>query len=359
MPETTTDIDTTLRGLHADFSQIVTRFVRAQVDVLTDISPDLLPLLDTLEDLLDGGKKLRPTFAYWGWRSAGGKEDGPILTASAALEFLQACALIHDDVMDGSDTRRGKPAAHRRLASMHRSRGYLGSSEDFGVGSAILLGDLCLSWSDELLMASGLDTAALTAAKPIFDEMRTELMAGQYLDLLEQVRGDYSLDSALKVARFKSAKYTVERPLHIGAAAAGAGPSHLERLSAFGIPLGEAFQLRDDMLGVFGDPQETGKPAGDDLREGKRTALVAIAWERADAFQRDLLRRHLGDPAITPSMVDALRDVLTATGARAAVEQMIDERTQACMSVIGGMDLDDATRAAFERLLVLATRRSA
>ncbi len=359
MPETTADTDAHLRELRTEFGDIVSGFVREQVGVLTAISSDLLPLLDTLEDLLDGGKRLRPTFAYWGWRSAGGAEDGPILTAAAALEFLQACALIHDDVMDGSDTRRGKPAAHRRLASMHRSHGYLGSSEDFGVGSAILLGDLCLSWSDELLMASGLDTTALAAAKPLFDEMRTELMAGQYLDLLEQVRGDYNLDSALQVARFKSAKYTVERPLHIGAAAAGAGPEHLERLTEFGIPLGVAFQLRDDMLGVFGDPQETGKPAGDDLREGKRTALVAIAWANADAVQQDLLRRHLGDPAITAAMVDELRSVITDTGARAAVEAMIDERFEQCSTVVRDMDIDGPTRAAFERLLVLATRRSA
>ncbi|MFN8183478.1 MAG: polyprenyl synthetase family protein [Candidatus Nanopelagicales bacterium] len=359
MPETVADIDVLLADLRDQFAATVDRFVRDQVGVLTAISTDLLPLLDTLEDLLDGGKRLRPTFTYWGWRSAGGPPDGSIVTAAAALEFLQACALIHDDVMDGSDTRRGKPAAHRRLASMHRSNGYLGSPEDFGVGSAILLGDLCLSWSDELLMASGLDTSALAAAKPIFDEMRTELMAGQYLDLLEQVRGEYDLDNALVVARYKSAKYTVERPLHIGAAAAGAGASHLQALSDFGIPVGEAFQLRDDMLGVFGDPQETGKPAGDDLREGKRTALIALTWSRADAVQRDLLRRHLGDPAITPAMVDQLREVITDTGARAAVEAMIDQRAEAAASVVAAMHLDDTTRTAFERLLVLATRRSA
>ncbi len=358
MPETVADIDVLLADLRAQFGDTVDQFVRDQVGVLTAISTDLLPLLDTLKDLLDGGKRLRPTFAYWGWRSAGGRPDGPILTAAAALEFLQACALIHDDVMDGSDTRRGKPAAHRRLASMHRSHGYLGSPEDFGVGSAILLGDLCLSWSDELLMASGLDTPALAAAKPIFDEMRTELMAGQYLDLLEQVRGEYDLDNALVVARYKSAKYTVERPLHIGAAAAGADAAHLQALTDFGIPVGEAFQLRDDMLGVFGDPQETGKPAGDDLREGKRTALIALTWSRADAMQRDLLRRHLGDPAITGAMVDQLRDVITDTGARAAVETMIDQRAEAAATVVAAMDLDDTTRTAFDRLLVMATRRS-
>jgi geranylgeranyl diphosphate synthase type I len=359
MQDTTVDIYALLRDLRTDFGEIVSGFVRERVEVLTAISADLMPLIDTLEDLLDGGKRLRPTFAYWGWRSAGGDPQGPILTAAAALEFLQACALVHDDVMDGSDTRRGKPAAHRRLASMHRSHGYLGSPEDFGVGSAILLGDLCLSWSDEMLMASGLRDDQLQAAKPIFDEMRTELMAGQYLDLLEQVRGQFDLDSALTVARYKSAKYTVERPLHIGAAAAGADTAHLDQLTDFGIPLGEAFQLRDDLLGVFGDPQETGKPAGDDLREGKRTALVAIAWQNADAVQQDLLRRGLGDPAITADMVDKLRAVIADTGARSSVETMIDERFAHCSEVIAGMDLDPITRQAFERLTVLATRRSA
>jgi len=359
MPETTAEVDGQLNDLRIDFGEIVSGFLRNQVGKLSDISADLLPLLDTLAGLMEGGKRLRPTFAYWGWRSAGGAPHGPILTAAAALEFLQAGALIHDDVMDGSDTRRGKPAAHRQLASMHRSHGYLGSSEDFGVGSAILLGDLCLTWSDELFMASGLGSHALTAAKPLFDEMRTEVMAGQYLDLLEQVRGDYNLDNALLVARYKTAKYTVERPLQVGAAAAGADPAHLHRLTAFGIPLGVAFQLRDDLLGVFGDPQQTGKPAGDDLREGKRTALVALAWANADAVQRDLLRRHLGDPAITPTTVDELRTAITDTGARAAVESMIDERYERSSAVLEDMEIDGATRAAFERLLVLATRRNA
>ncbi|MEZ5185867.1 MAG: polyprenyl synthetase family protein [Candidatus Nanopelagicales bacterium] len=359
MPETTSDIDGALHALRCEFGTIVSDFMREQVAVLIGISADLLPLLDALEDLLDGGKRLRPTFAYWGWRSAGGSVDGPILTAAAALELLQACALIHDDVMDGSDTRRGKPAAHRRLASMHRSRGYLGSSEDFGVGSAILLGDLCLSWSDQMFMASGLSDDSRAAAKPIFDEMRTELMAGQYLDLLEQVRGQFDLDSALKVARYKSSKYTVERPLHIGAAAAGANSEHLASLSAFGVPLGEAFQLRDDLLGVFGDPQETGKPAGDDLREGKRTALVAIAWANADPLQQDLLRRHLGDPAITAATVESLRQVIADTGARSAVEAMIDERFEQSSEVVSSMNLDPVTRQSFERLIVLATQRSA
>ena len=200
-----------------------------------------------------------------GWRSAGAihRADPDRGGRPGVPAGLRAGARRRDGRFD---TWRANPA-HRRLVSMHRPT-VTWDPEDFGVGSAILLGDLCLSWSDEMLMASGLRDDQLQAAKPIFDEMRTELMAGQYFDLLEQVRGQFDLDSALTVARYKSAKYTVERPAH-RAAAAGADTAHLDQLTDFGIPLGEAFQLRDDLLGVFGDPQETGKPAGDDLgRQG-------------------------------------------------------------------------------------------
>jgi geranylgeranyl diphosphate synthase type I len=201
--------------------------------------------------------------------------------------------------MDGSDTRAGLPAVHRRFASLHRAEGWTGDPESFGTGAAILLGDLCLSWSDQMLATCGMPDGPLLAARGVFDEMRTELMGGQYLDLLEQARGGGSVERALRVARYKSAKYTIEKPLHLGAALAGAEQAVLDGYSGYGLPLGEAFQLRDDVLGVFGDPAETGKPAGDDLREGKRTALVALALERASAAQAAAVRRHLGDPHLT------------------------------------------------------------
>jgi geranylgeranyl diphosphate synthase type I len=258
--------------------------------LLASVSPDMEPLVSALRDLLSGGKRLRPAFAYWGWRGSSQtdereKWDAGVVQAVTGLEFLQACALIHDDVMDGSDTRRGLPAAHRRFAGLHRGEQWLGSPESFGVGAAILLGDLCLSWADEVMLTADLPREALVRAKAIYDEMRSELMAGQYLDLLEQACGGGSVDRALQVVRYKSAKYTIERPLHIGAALAGAPASVFAAYSGYGLPLGEAFQLRDDILGVFGDPEQTGKPAGDDLREGKRTVLVAIANERADETQ--------------------------------------------------------------------------
>ena len=268
--------------------------------MLEAVSEDLAPLADALVQLLAGGKRLRPAFCYWGHRAAGGADGEAIVNAAAALELFQACAIVHDDVMDGSDTRRGQPAAHRRFAALHRSRDWHGDPEAFGEGAAILLGDLCLSWSDEMLATSGFGPDELARGDRVFAEMRSELMGGQYLDLLEQARGGGSVERALRVARYKSAKYTIEKPLHLGAALAGGGQEVLDGFSGYGLPLGEAFQLRDDLLGVFGDPAQTGKPAGDDLREGKRTALVAMALEAADDAQAELVRTPPRRPAPGP-----------------------------------------------------------
>lgn len=295
-----------------------------QMTLLDSVSDDLAVLSDSLVEFLSGGKRLRPAFAYWGWRGAGGADCEEAVHAAASLELLQACALIHDDVMDGSDTRRGLPSAHRRFATVHRGNRWLGSPEAFGIGAAILLGDLCLSWADELLMNSGLPADALRRGKSVYDIMRTELMAGQYLDLLEQANGGGSVERAMRVVRYKSAKYTIERPLHLGGALAGADDTLMKAYSDYGLPLGEAFQLRDDILGVFGDPAETGKPAGDDLREGKRTVLVALAVERATPKDAATLQRRLGDPALDAEGIAALRHIITETGALHEVELMID-----------------------------------
>ena len=280
------------------------------------------------------------------------------LRAAAALEFLQACALIHDDVMDGSDTRRGMPSAHHRFAMLHRGSEWLGSPEAFGVGAAILLGDLCLSWADEMLLTSGVPSERLAAAKGVYDEMRTELMAGQYLDLLEQARGGGSVERAMRVVRFKSAKYTIERPLHMGAALAGAGPEILAAYSGYGLPLGEAFQLRDDVLGVFGDPGETGKPAGDDLREGKRTVLIATAMARATPAQAAQIRRHLGDPGLDANGVALLREVIADTGALDHAEQLITSLTDQALAALDSVSLQTPAPEVLAGLAYAATRRS-
>jgi geranylgeranyl diphosphate synthase type I len=330
-------------------------FVAERGSVLETMGPELGPLVAALTDFLAGGKRLRPAFCFWGFLGAGGADGDQLVVAAASLELFQACAIIHDDVMDGSDTRRGKPAVHKRFAALHGVEGWNGSPDTFGNGAAILLGDLCLAWSDEMLVSSGLLSPP---ARRVFDGMRAELMAGQYLDLLEQVRADGTLASALRVARYKAAKYTIVEPLHLGATMAGAGEDVLAGYAAYGFPLGEAFQLRDDVLGVFGDPSVTGKPAGDDLREGKRTALVALALEQATPAQTELVRRHLGDPALDPAGVEALREVLVATGAVDRVEQLITSRTDEALTALDAAPMSADAREVLRELAVAATARA-
>ncbi|GAB3668836.1 polyprenyl synthetase family protein [Actinocorallia lasiicapitis] len=332
-------------------------FVDRQRPGLLAISDDLAPMLSALDLLLSGGKRLRPAFCYWGWRALGGADGPDIIAAAASLELLQASALIHDDVMDGSDTRRGQPSVHRRFEALHATEGWTGVSGPFGTGAAILLGDLTLAWSGEMFDTSGLTEDVLAPGRPLYDIMRTEVMCGQYLDMLEQARGTGNVESALRVVKYKSAKYTIERPLHLGAAMAGASQRDLDALSAYGLPLGAAFQLRDDVLGVFGDPAETGKPAGDDLREGKRTVLIALAQERATSAQNDTLRRLLGDPALDLAGVEELRAILIDTDALTGCETMIDEFAQQSHAALAAMTITDEARSALSQLAVAATAR--
>jgi geranylgeranyl diphosphate synthase type I len=331
---------------------------RARLDA---IDAALTPLADAIDGLvLGGGKRLRPAFAYWGFRGAGGDDDGTrrdVVAAVASLELVQASALIHDDLMDASDTRRGEPSMHRRFARHHRDAGWHGRPDAFGEAAAILGGDLCLVWSDEMLHTSGLAAEALRRARPVFDEMRTEVTVGQYLDVLNQVTGDTSVARASKVATYKSAKYTVERPLEFGAALAGASPDVLGAFAVYGLALGEAFQLRDDVLGVYGDPAETGKPAGDDLREGKRTYLVAAAHEAGDAVARKILAEDLGDRELDAERVDRLREIIAATGALARTESRIDELTEVALRALGGVDLAGGAGEVLTALAEASTRR--
>ncbi|MFI6979586.1 polyprenyl synthetase family protein [Embleya sp. NPDC050154] len=348
-------------GLRQRVNAALGEFMDRQAEVLADVGEGMVPVTAALSDfVLDGGKRLRPGFCYWGWRGIAGPdaEDAAIVRAATALELLQASALIHDDLMDSSDTRRGKPAVHRRFEGLHATSGWVGSGESFGSAAAILLGDLCLSWCDEMFGASGVDDRALRAAKPLFDVMRTEVMAGQYLDVLEQAMGGGSVERSRRVMRFKSAKYTIERPLHVGAALAGADRAALDAYSAYGLPLGEAFQLRDDVLGVFGDPERTGKPAGDDLREGKRTVLLALAGERADAAQAEVLTALLGDPALSDTGVKELRAVIEDTGALADVETMITELTERALAALAVAPIAEDAREVLRELADAATVRS-
>jgi geranylgeranyl diphosphate synthase, type I len=352
-----------LDRLRESVSAALSEFLDRQRETLAAMDPSLGPVVDEVCAVAEGGKRLRPAFAYWGWRGARdqatAEEEAAVLTAVAALEFVHASALVHDDVMDGAHTRRGRPATHVGFASRHTVEDLSGDRELFGTGAAILIGDLALVWSDELLRRSGLSAAALTRARAVWDTMRTEVTAGQYLDLLRAAGGLPGADGALTVARYKSAGYTVQRPLQLGAAIAGAGPEVTEAYTAIGLPLGEAFQLRDDVLGVFGDPLVTGKSADDDLREGKQTLLIALAEQAADEAGRGLLDRSLGNADAGPEEIEALRALLESTGARARVEERITERTALARSAIAAAPLADDARAALDALAVAATSRTA
>ncbi len=341
--------------------KVVEQHLDRQRRLLTELGPDVQPILDGISSLLSTGKRLRSAFCYWGWRGAGGANNAQIVEAAAAFEFFQAAALLHDDVMDDSDTRRGQPAMHRRLAAQHEQRGWFGDSARFGESAAILAGDLCLSWSDELFAHCGLPTHDVARARPTFDVMRTQLMAGQYLDLLGQVlpaeQGGGSIERAHRVITYKSAKYSIEHPLLIGGQLADATPELLASYSAYALPLGTAFQLRDDLLGVFGDPHLTGKPAGDDLREGKRTVLLAEAFATADAEQSALLRDQIGNPELTPAVVAQLRLVLRATGAPLRVEQQIGELVARSRAALLSATVTKSARAVLDDLIIAATTR--
>ncbi len=353
-----------LDRLNAAVTASLTEFLERQRTTLAGMDGSLIPLVDEVAALAAGGKRLRPSFAYWGWRGArdtgpgAGEDEGAVLRAVSALEFVHASALVHDDVMDGATTRRGRPATHLGFASRHAAHALTGDGELFGTGAAILVGDLALVWSDELLRCSGISEGALSRARAVWDTMRTEVTAGQYLDLLRAAGGLPGPEGALTVARYKSAGYTVQRPLQLGVAIAGAGPDVVEATTAIGLPLGEAFQLRDDVLGVFGDPAVTGKSADDDLREGKQTLLIALAEEAADSAGRRLLADLLGNTAAREEDFQALRGLIESTGARDRVEQRIAESTARARTAIADAPLADDAKAALDALAVAATTRT-
>ena len=280
--------------------------------------------------VLGGGKRLRPSFCHWGFVGAGGlPEDQRIIDAGAALELMHAFALFHDDVMDDAVSRRGTPTTHTVFADAHAAAGWAGESRRFGEGVAILVGDLAFVMADQLLLDASRD------AWMIWNELRTELNVGQLLDIVGSVRGDRRLDKAERICRYKSGKYTVERPLHLGAvlAAPDRAAELLPALSAYGLPLGDAFQMRDDVMGAFGDEVVTGKPVGGDLREGKPTPLLARAVGAATAAQRSILDR-VGSADLDGGDIADIQQVIVDTGALAALETQITALTDEAVAAI-------------------------
>lgn len=310
------------------------------------VDPDLAQPVCALRDLiLAGGKRLRPAFCHWAYVGAGGgPDDQAVIDAGAALELLHTFALVHDDIMDGSATRRGTDTIHVQFEAGHALDGWRGEGRRFGEGVAILVGDLSFVYADHLL------AGAPPAAHDVFTELRLEVNVGQYLDLLGTARGQVNEGTARRISRFKSGKYTVERPLHLGAALAGRLDDLAGPLSAYGLPVGDAFQLRDDLLGVFGDDVATGKPVGEDLREGKPTLLYAMAAERASGADARVLARY-GSADLDEDGVMALQDVLLATGAVEAVENAIDRLVA---EAVDALDDTVLAGAASEALVELA-----
>ena len=305
------------------------------------LDPDLVEPLRALAQLVGaGGKRLRPAFCHWGFVGAGGDPADPrVVEAGAAFEMLQAFALVHDDVMDGSATRRGTRTAHLEFADRHVDAAWRGESRRFGEGVAILIGDLAHVYADRFMVT------ASPAAMDVWNELRIELNIGQYLDVLCTARGDADLVRARRIARYKSGKYTIERPLHVGAALACGDATLRAELSGYCDPLGEAFQLRDDLLGAFGDEAVTGKPVGDDLREGKPTPLLAIAIARADADQAAVLEL-VGAADLDHHSVAAVQAVLVETGALAEVEVAIDRLTDEAIASIESAPVTEDARSA-------------
>lgn len=336
-------------------------FVDEQAATLAPLGDDAERLVREARAAVSGGKRFRAAFCYWGHRAVAPGPDGPqdedaLLRACASLELLHASALVHDDYMDASDTRRGRPATHRQLEAEHRAAGWRGDPEQYGAAAAILLGDLLLSWSDELLRRCGLPITQVAPALEVFDRCRSEVIAGQFLDVSVQARGRADVDAAMTVLRYKSAKYSIERPLHIGAALAGASAGTMTELTRFGLPLGEAFQLRDDLLGVFGDPDATGKPAGDDLIEGKRTVLVALALDAAAPADAARLDAALGT-ALSPSQVEEMRAIIDGSGAHAQVEAVIEELATHAVAALDAAEIDERARGVLRSLASAATQR--
>ncbi len=326
----------------------------AEIERWMALDPELAAPLESLSALLfSGGKRLRPAFCHWAFVGVGGDPASDVVAnAGAAFELLHAFALVHDDVMDGSATRRGLPSAHLQFSDRHGANEWNGEARRFGEGVAILIGDLAFVYADQLLR----DAPAVVL--DLWNELRLELNIGQYLDVVGTARRERDRAIAERISRYKSGKYTVERPLHVGAALGA--PEKIDDvigpLSAFGLPLGDAFQLRDDVLGTFGDEARTGKPVGDDLREGKPTPLLSIATSRASKTESVVLAR-VGDADLDDDAIAAIQAVIVETGALDELEAVIERLLQRALAALRSVPLNDIAQQELEELAYYVARR--
>lgn len=343
-------------------SETIETFLSRQEPMLTAIGA--LPLLDLAREATGGGKRLRPAYCYWGHVAAAGlpDDDAALLAVASSLDLLHVSALVHDDIIDAADTRRGLPAAHKRFEHLHAANGGRGDAAHFGLSEAILLGDLLLAWAVELADGSGAPT--LGAARPLLGAMRAEVMAGQYLDVAAQfgLAGAATVADELQVAHrileYKSARYSIRRPTEIGAALGGADPRLLGALGEFGSLVGRAFQLRDDVLGVYGDEAVTGKPSAGDIREGKRTVLVLTALQALPSHDAADLDAILGAPGLSDADVARAARLIETSGARSTVEDFIRHLTDQALDVLDDTPMTADGRTALRELAARSVRRA-
>ena len=344
-----------------DVARRVTDELLAYIDAeRTALQPEAQPLLDELESLVtSGGKRLRPRFCYWGYRAAGGEDSGEIVRVGAALELLHTMALIHDDVMDRSDVRRNRASTFRALAELSAGVEHRGDPKRFGASAAILTGMLGFALADRLFRSSGFDGPRMAAAADRYDRLRTTAIAGQYLDLLAAHRGEADEATARRIAVLKSGSYSVADPLAIGALLTTDDDRVIAPLEAYGLALGEAFQMRDDILGTFGDEEQTGKGRDGDIREGKQTVLLAKARAAADDDQRIVLDTYVGNADASTAEIELVRRVMISTGALGDTEKLVESLAHAARDAIESAPLDaEAVRALNELARHATVRRT-
>lgn len=351
--EGSSGVPASLDWIAARVDERIRTLIEAEISRWAAVDEHLIkPLVDLRNFALSGGKRLRPAFCHWAYVGVGGEgSDEALIDATSALELLHCFALIHDDVMDGSLSRRGSPSVHRSYQDLHDLERRSGDSRRFGDGVAVLIGDLAFVYADKLLDGASLE------AREVFTELRLEVNYGQYLDVIGTSLRSSDPEFARRISIYKSGKYTVERPLHLGAALCGRFEEFRAVLSDYGGPLGEAFQLRDDVLGVFGHETLTGKPVGEDLREGKPTLLYAVAKERATNSQAAVLDELFGRSDLSGEGVSAVQQVLTDTGAMVEVEARIEKLVTASMQSIARSKLSVPAIAELQALAQFIARR--
>ena len=306
--------------------------------------PEAAPLVDEIGRVVGlGGKRLRPAFCYWGFRAAGGQHSAGIVRVGSALELLHTFALVHDDIMDEADTRRGEPSTHM-LHDAH---------------FALLAGDLALVLADSAFSSAPCAAPGKEQASATYSRMKQEVIAGQFLDYRVAETGDISEEVARRIAVLKSGLYSVVEPLTIGAQLGGADPGLVEGLRRFGEPLGEAFQLRDDLLGLFGDKAAVGKPVGSDVSEGKMTLLYVWTVAQLDGADRERFVRRWGANDLTPSEIEELTAAVSRSGAQSRVEALLSNLTEQAAVALAELPVAPDARSALEDLVRAATDRLA